>query len=61
MRVAAAHAQDEETIDISGNNTDQSYVSYNTAINMDAGKTVNVKMAKRSQCRFPWRLAVSWR
>ena len=44
--MTAAHAQDEETIDISGNNTDQSYVTYKTPINMAAGKTVNVKMAR---------------
>ena len=39
-------AQTEETIDISGNNTSSSYVSYNKTISMPASKTVNVKMAR---------------
>jgi hypothetical protein len=44
--MTAAHAQDEETIDISGNNTSSTYKSYNTPISLPAGKTVNVKMAR---------------
>ena len=39
-------AQNETTIDISGNNSANSYKSYNTAISLPAGKTVNVKMAR---------------
>ncbi len=39
-------AQTEETIDISGNNTSSSYVSYNKTISLSASKTVNVKMAR---------------
>lgn len=39
-------AQTEETIDISGNNTSSSYVSYNKTISLPASKTVNVKMAR---------------
>ena len=42
----AAHAQDDETIDISGNNTSSNYISYSTPISLPAGKTVNVKMAR---------------
>ena len=42
----AAHAQDDETIDISGNNTSSDYISYSTPVNIAAGKTVNVKMAR---------------
>lgn len=41
----AAEAQ-EETIDISGNNTSSSYVTYDKAISLPQGKTVNVKMAR---------------
>ena len=40
-----AYAQ-SEVIDISGDNTDKSYVSYNKAISLPAGKTVDVKMAR---------------
>ena len=42
----AAMAQTEETIDISGNNTSSSYISYNKTISLPASKTVNVKMAR---------------
>lgn len=35
-----------ETIDISGNNTSSSYVSYSKAISLPAGKTVEVRMAR---------------
>ena len=41
-----AMAQDETTIDISGNNNDKNYKSYNTAISLPANKTVKVKMAR---------------
>lgn len=34
------------TIDISGDNTDKSYVSYNQSISLPAGKVVDVKMAR---------------
>lgn len=44
--VMETHAQDDETIDISGNNTDKSYISYSTPVNIADGKTVNVKMAR---------------
>lgn len=37
---------EERTIDISGNNTDKSYVTYSTAISIPAGDIVNVKMAR---------------
>ena len=37
---------DDTTIDISGNNSANSYKSYSTAISLPAGKTVNVKMAR---------------
>jgi autotransporter-associated beta strand protein len=43
--VLAGIAQ-EETIDISGNNTSTSYVSYNKSISLPADKTLNVKMAR---------------
>ena len=36
----------ERTIDISGNNTSSSYVSYNTAFSVAASDVVNVKMAR---------------
>lgn len=39
-------AADEHTIDISGNNTSSSYVSYNQYISLPEGDTVNVKMAR---------------
>ena len=42
----AAHAQDDETIDISGNNKSSDYISYSTPVNIADGKTVNVKMAR---------------
>ena len=48
--VMVAHAQDEETIDISGDNTDKSYVDYSKSVNIADGKTVNVKMAR--YCHF---------
>ena len=41
-----AHAQDEVIIDISGDNTSSSYVSYSDPVNIAAGKTVSVKMAR---------------
>ena len=41
-----AMAQDETTIDISGNNNDKNYKSYSTAISLPANKTVKVKMAR---------------
>ena len=41
-----ARAQDEETIDISGDNTDKNYVSYSQTVNIGDGKAVNVKMAR---------------
>ena len=44
--VGTATAQTEETIDISGNNTSSSYISYDKAISLPASKTVNVKMAR---------------
>lgn len=44
--VMTAHAQDDETIDISGDNTSSNYVSYSKSINIADGKTVNVKMAR---------------
>ena len=37
---------DEVTIDISGNNTSSSYVSYSQAISLPASRTVDVKMAR---------------
>ena len=40
-----AHA-DERTIDISGNNTSNDYVSYSKYIRISANDTVNVKMAR---------------
>lgn len=42
----AAQAQEEVTIDISGNNTADNYVSYSKAVNIADGQTVNVKMAR---------------
>lgn len=45
--VMETHAQDDETIDISGNNTDKSYISYSTPVNIADGKTVNVRSALR--------------
>lgn len=42
----AAQAQNETTIDISGDNTANNYVSYNQDVNIAAGSTVNVKMAR---------------
>lgn len=42
---SGANAQ-TDTIDISGNNTSDSYVSYDKAITLPAGKTVSVKMAR---------------
>lgn len=44
--VTMSYAQDEETIDISGDNTSSSYVSYSKAVNVADGKSVNVKMAR---------------
>ena len=41
-----ATAQTEETIDISGNNTSSSYISYSKTVSLPASKTVNVKMAR---------------
>ena len=43
---APVAAQTEEIIDISGNNTSSSYISYDKAISLPASKTVNVKMAR---------------
>ena len=37
---------EERTIDISGNNTSSSYVSYDTSVSLPAGDVVNVKMAR---------------
>ena len=34
------------TIDISGDNTDKGYISYDNAISLTSGKTVDVKMAR---------------
>lgn len=53
----AAHAQDEVTIDISGNNTSSNYVSYNQDVNIADGQTVNVKMAR--YCYFSSRVSGS--
>ena len=39
-------AAQNTTIDISGNNTSSSYVSYDKAISLPVGKTVDVKMAR---------------
>lgn len=44
--MTAAQAQDEVTIDISGNNTASNYVSYSQDVNIADGQTVNVKMAR---------------
>ena len=44
--VTATQAQDEETIDISGDNTSSSYVEYSKPVNIADGKTMNVKMAR---------------
>ena len=41
----SATAQNETTIDISGNNNSDNYKSYSTPISLPASKTVNVKMA----------------
>lgn len=51
----AAQAQDEVTIDISGNNTASNYVSYNQDVNIADGQTVNVKMAR--YCYFSSKVA----
>ena len=40
-----AHA-DNDVIDVSGDNTSSSYVSYNKSISLPAGKAVDVKMAR---------------
>ena len=40
----------KRTIDISGNNTDKDYKQYSTAINLAAGDTVDVMMAR--YCNF---------
>ena len=37
---------EERTIDISGNNTSSSYISYNTAFSISQNNIVNVKMAR---------------
>ena len=42
----SATAQNETTIDISGNNNSDNYKSYSTPISLPASKTVNVKMAR---------------
>jgi GH35 family endo-1,4-beta-xylanase len=55
--VMAAQAQDEVTIDISGNNTSSNYVSYNQDINIADGQTVTVKMAR--YCYFSSRVSGS--
>lgn len=45
MALAQVHAQ-ERTIDISGDNTDKTYISYSTAISLPQGNVVNVMMAR---------------
>ena len=45
ITIVAAKAQNT-VIDISGDNTDKSYVTYDNAISVAAGKTVDVKMAR---------------
>ena len=37
---------EERTIDISGDNTSSSYISYNTAFSISQNNIVNVKMAR---------------
>ena len=44
--IVSATAQTTSTINISGNNTDKSYVSYNENISIPKSKTVDVKMAR---------------
>ena len=44
--VVTTAAAQSETIDISGNNKSDSYVSYDKAVSLPAGKTVDVKMAR---------------
>ena len=46
LLTAATAVADNEVIDISGNNTSSSYVSYDKAISLPASKTVDVKMAR---------------
>lgn len=46
MFLTPAAAQTTRTIDISGDNTDKSYVSYNEGIAIRKSQTVNVKMAR---------------
>ena len=43
---AIVASAEEETIDCSGNNKSDNYVSYSQDISLPAGKTVNVKMAR---------------
>ena len=46
MAAVTTVAAQNETIDISGNNKSDSYVSYNKAVSLPAGKEVDVKMAR---------------
>ena len=46
MTLATAATASERTIDISGNNTSSSYVSYSTSFSIASGNVVNVKMAR---------------
>ena len=46
MAAVTTVAAQNETIDISGNNKSDSYVSYNKAVSIPAGKEVDVKMAR---------------
>ena len=46
MLSATAVSAQVDTIDISGNNKSDNYVTYSQAISLPAGKTVNVMMAR---------------
>ena len=46
MAAVTTVAAQNETIDISGNNKSDGYVSYNKAVSLPAGKEVDVKMAR---------------
>lgn len=46
MAAVTTVAAQNETIDISGNNKSDSYVSYNKAVSLPTGKEVDVKMAR---------------
>ena len=45
MALVQAHAENRK-IDISGDNTDKSYTSYNTAVSLPKGETLDVMMAR---------------